>query len=407
MTSGHCQRIAIFSRYCLADQYDLAAEFCQMLHILARHSKVLHLSLRGDRPPPSIPPETQVVELPLSISRTNPKDIFVKTCLLYALLPLVAVRLRMFRPDLVFITETLPLFGAALKLLAGARVATAYGDWHLHNFLGRKKWARPLLRLAECIDRFEVRRLDGFFCRAGSAAERLRMWGVDKELIRVVHDAPDPTAFFPRPADSLRQQCGFNPDDIVLCYHGVMHQGKGLDRLLEWIADLLREGHKLKLVLIGDGPERQRLQMRASALGIDKHVMFTGWLRTIKEVGDYCNAADICVVMRTATEANDRVVPGALLHCMACRKVVIAPRLSGVAEVITDGVNGFLFAPANGEDFKQLMRRLLASRSQWERVAEQAYRDVQQHYSVDATAAKYASAIMHFAQYKRLGGGGL
>lgn len=390
-------RIAIFSRYCLADQYDLAAEFEGMLKQLAARCSVLHLSFRGPGRHVDPPANVQVEELNISINREKPRDILLKSILIYFWLPAAALRLRRFKPDVIFLSEILPLVGLFLHWMTGARVATAYGDWHLHNMIGRKRWSGPVLRLAEALDRFEVRRLTGFFCRAAAAGERVKRWGARPEQVRVVRDAPDPEAFFPRDGSDLRRQCGFAPDDVVLLYHGVMHSGKGLDKLIRWSNDLYAENPKLGLLLVGGGPEQQALREFVASLPMAPRIKFSGWLKTVREVGDYCCAADICIAMRTAAEANDRVVPGALLHSMACRKVVIGPRLSGIAEILREGDNGFMFTPDDGDDFKRLIRQLISRRDMWEQVAARAWQDVQEKYSVEAAARQYAGALEHFA----------
>lgn len=391
------RRIAIFSRYGLADQYDLAAEFKGMLVRLATHNDVLHLSFKSMQATPAVPAGVHVQELGLTIDRHAPRDILFKFILMYFFLPVIAWRLRRFKPDLIFLSEILPLMGLLLGWLTGARVATAYGDWHLHNMLGRHAWSKPLLQLAEKLDRFEVVRLSGLFCRAATAGARAVAWGLPQERVRIVRDAPDPTAFFPRDGSELRRQCGFLPDDIVFLYHGVMHAGKGLDKLMDWTNDLYVENNRIGLILVGGGAEQAALRERAARLPIGKRTVFTGWLKTIREVGHYCCAADLCVAMRTAAEANARVVPGALLHSMACRKVVLAPRLSGVAEILRDGDNGFMFEPDDGADFKRLCRKLMAERSTWAAVAERAYQDAAANYSVEAAARQYAEALESFA----------
>ena len=392
-------RIAVFSRYNLADQYDLAAEFRSMLKEIAAHDKVFHLSLGGPKKlkADDIPAGLIINELPISINRNNPRDMLVKSLLMYLLLPLAAGRLRRFKPDLIFLSEVLPMAGLFLKLFCRTRVATGYGDWHVHNMLSRTKWSAPILKLMEGLDRFESRRLDGFFCRAVTAGERLKSWGVNPKQIRVIRDAPDPGAFYPREQKELRHKSGFQDDDIVLLYHGVLHSGKGLDKLLRWTNELYRENKNIGIILVGGGPEQTSLKKLASGLELGRRAFFTGWLKTVKEVGDYCNAADICVAMRTAAEANMRVVPGALLHSMACRKVVIGPALAGIAEILKHGRNGFMFKPDDGNDFKALIRELIQNRSGWQMVAEQAYRDIQEKHSVAAAAHQYAQALDYFA----------
>jgi glycosyltransferase involved in cell wall biosynthesis len=390
-------RIAIFSRYNLADQYDLAAEFQGMLTILAARHPVLHLSLSGPQRDIPVPPNVTVEEIPLHIDRQSPGGVLLKTMLMYLYLPSVVRHLRRFKPGLIFISEMLPLYGLFLKVFCRTRVAVPHGDLHFHNMLGRKLWSRPILKMALAFDRSEARRIDGFFCRATGAGERLVSWGVRPELVRVVRDAPDPEAFYPRDQHELRKQCGFAEDDVVLLYHGVMHQGKGLDKLLRWTADLYKENPKVGIILVGGGPEEGALRSLAADLGLGERAVFTGWLKTVKEVGDYCNAADICIAMRTADEANERIVPGALLHSMACRKVVVGPALSGIGEIITHGENGYLFKPDDGEDFKRLIRELIEHREQWGDVSERAYRDIMDNYSVQAAAEGYAAALEHFA----------
>ena len=368
-----------------------------MLKVLAGRNEVLHLSLRGQREPSDVPAHVTVEELRLRVNRNSPKDILWKSLLMYLCLPAAAARLRRFKPQVIFLTEILPLAGLFLKWMTGCKVATAYGDWHLHNMIGRKKWSGPILKIAEKLDRFEARRLNGFFCRAAAAGERVQRWGVPAQRVRVVRDAPDPEAFFPRDASELRHRCGFQDNDVVLLYHGVMHAGKGLDKLMAWTNDLYRENPAIGLILVGGGPEQGNLKALAKQLPMARPIHFTGWLKTVKEVGAYCCAADLCIAMRTAAEANDRVVPGALLHSMACRKVVIGPRLSGIGEILRHGDNGYMFAADDGEDFKRLIRELIVNRSGWARIGENAYRDIQENYSVPAAARKYAEAIEQFA----------
>jgi glycosyltransferase involved in cell wall biosynthesis len=223
-------------------------------------------------------------------------------------------------------------------------------------------------------------------------------FGVPGSNVRVFHDAPSPEAFHPSDQTALRARCGFAPEDIVLHYHGVMHQGKGIDKLIQWTADLRSEFPSIGLILVGAGPESAALQRLAQSCGISDRVHFTGWLKTTKEVGEYCCAADLCVAMRTGDESNVHIIPGALLHCMACGKVVLAPRLPGMEEVIRHGDNGFLFAADDGNSFKDLIRTLVARRAEWPRVAANAEREIRERYSVEATARDFSDAIMAFAK---------
>jgi len=401
MTHQLKRRICVFSRYQLSEQFDLAAEFRPMLETLCRENEVMHLSFRNTHPPASIPDGLKLEEIPLSVNRNVPKDIIIKSLMMYAMLPVAAWKIRKYKPDLVFVSEILPLVGLFFKWFCGCKVGTAYGDWHVHNFLGKKWWIKPFLRIAEFLERFEAKRLEGMFCRAASAAHRLRSWGVDEQCIRVVFDAPDLKAFFPQDQLELRKQCGFTPEDTVLLYHGVMHQGKGLDMLLKCTADLFREHESIGIIMVGSGPELEPLKQLAKNMGIEKRAYFTGWLKTIHEVGHYCNAADICIAMRTGAESNEHIIPGALLHSMACRKVVVGPDMSGIREVLKPGENGYVFKADDEESFKALIRDLISKRDDWPRTAKNAEDDIHRRFSVSGAASQYADALVHFAQVEK------
>jgi glycosyltransferase involved in cell wall biosynthesis len=392
------KRVAVYSMFCLADQFDLAAEFRQMLIELAQHCDVMHLSMRGPREKPELPAEIEVQEYSLRVDRKFRRDIAVKAILQYFYLPVIARRLRKFKPDVIYLPDIIPMFPALVKLFTGCRVAMSYGDWHIHNKLEKKWWASPLIWFAEKMDRLEVGYVDCFTFRANAASQKIGEWGVPEERRRVFFDSPDMAAFNRHDETSLRKTCGFEKDDIVILYHGVMHQGKGIDHLIRWTAALYDEGLPVGLILVGAGPESAALKQLAEEVNFSARTHFTGWLETTKEVGNYCNAADICVAMRTGAESNVHIIPGALLHSMACGKVVIGPDLPGIREIIRDGDNGYMFKADDAEDFKRLIRELAAKRSDWPRVAGNAYQDILNNFTNEATARKYAAALEHFAE---------
>lgn len=391
------KRIVIFSRYNLADQYDLAPEFRDMLYLLSARNEVMHLSFKGFKETADMPPSLTVVEIPVHIDRRSSRSIMIDSMRMYLKLFHAARIIKQFKPDIIFISEILPLVGLFFNLVCRTRVATAYGDWHFHNMLSNRWWSKPVLALAEWVDKLESRRICGFFCRAEAAGERVQRWGTPAEGVRVIRDAPDPDAYSPRNEAVLREKCGFSEKDVVISYHGVMHPGKGLDKLIRWTADLHEELPQLGLLLIGSGPEEQFLRKLAATTAIGNNIYFTGWLETVKEVGDYCNASDINVAMRTKAEANDRVVPGALLHGMACAKLTIAPDLSGCAEIIEHGVNGLLFKADDEQDFKKLIRYIFSNFDSLKPIAEAARKQIVDNYSVSAASRKYAEAIEHFS----------
>ena len=103
-----------------------------------------------------------------------------------------------------------------------------------------------------------------------------------------------------------------------------------------------------------------RLRHLAAELNLEGTVVFTGWLKTIREVNQALNAADIGLAMRIGQQADNFHVTGALVHSLACGLPVLAARLAGMSEIINDGENGLLFDPADMDDFAGQLQRLAA-----------------------------------------------
>ena len=83
---------------------------------------------------------------------------------------------------------------------------------------------------------------------------------------------------------------------------------------------------------------------------------------------------------------------------MACRKVVIGPRLSGIAEILRDGENGFMFTADDGEDFKRLIRELIRNRGRLDTQSASGRTGTSlRSIPLQAAAKQYAEALEHFA----------
>ena len=147
---------------------------------------------------------------------------------------------------------------------------------------------------------------------------------------------------------------------------------KGYSLLLEAIAILVAEGRDTRLTFVGDGPERTRLQERAQRLGIGDRVVFTGW-KCQNELHELYRGSEVCVLSSFAEG-----VPVTLMEAMASGVPCVAPRITGIPELIRHGIEGTLVTPASVEEIaaaiaemidKPDLRRRMASASR-ERIAD-------------------------------------
>jgi len=117
--------------------------------------------------------------------------------------------------------------------------------------------------------------------------------------------------------------------------------------------------------------------------GLTDSVVFTG---RVDNVDDYLRVADIFVLPST-TEGMSI----ALLEAMAVGLPVVASRVSGTVDVIKHGKNGLLFEPGNGTGLTDCIISLIESPNRQAELGSQARKTVEQHFSLDRIADRYAA----------------
>jgi len=167
-----------------------------------------------------------------------------------------------------------------------------------------------------------------------SSLERL---GVDPGKISVLRNGVDLDTFRPLDREVERMRLGVNGRVLVSVGHLVERKGHDLViRSLKWLGDCT-------LLIIGDGPERNRLEVLARATGVGQRVRFIEAVAQA-ELPRYYSAAD-ALVLASSREGWANV----LLEAMACGTPVIASRIDGSTEVVTSAAAGVLFAPRTAE----------------------------------------------------------
>src|SRR5439155_15667771 len=130
---------------------------------------------------------------------------------------------------------------------------------------------------------------------------------------------------------------------------------KGFALALEAVALRRAAGSPVHLTLVGDGPERERLERLASDLGIDGDVTFAGAVPSDR-IHAYYAAADVFCLSSLAEG-----IPIVLMEAMATGLPVVATRVAGIPELVRDGESGLLVAPGRGDVLAEALRRLADS----------------------------------------------
>jgi glycosyltransferase involved in cell wall biosynthesis len=124
---------------------------------------------------------------------------------------------------------------------------------------------------------------------------------------------------------------------VRLLFVGRFNAFKNVEMLLETVSQLKKSGvDNFELQLVGEGERRANLERSVVEKGLTKHVRFLGWVDR-KSLVELYRQADVFV---TATLWEG--MPNTVLEAMACGLPVVGTRASGLAELVRDGVNGYL-----------------------------------------------------------------
>lgn len=142
---------------------------------------------------------------------------------------------------------------------------------------------------------------------------------------------------------ALRRKLGFAKDVKFILFVGRLHRVKNIELVLRAFARL-RRLEKIILFIIGDGPEKERLIDLALNLGINNSVHFAGF-KCNNEVLEFMKASDV-LVLPSIVEGQPRVI----LESWACELPVVASRVTGISNLVTNRYDGLLFDLASEEE---------------------------------------------------------
>jgi len=265
----------------------------------------------------------------------------------------MAMAVRRFEPD--FIYERYALYNAA-GVLVGRRfglpvILEVNAPLALEQAQEGKIRFRRVARHAE---RWICGHATRTLCVSTPLKRLLAGIGVPEERMEVMPNGVDTEQFHGRETGgSVRNRYRLE-GKRVLGFVGWVRSWHGLVELVAGMGEWPAEMDDVELIIVGDGPARGDIEQAARAAGVGARVHITGPVDRV-EIVDHIAALDIALQPAATSYSS----PMKIFEYLAMGKPVVAPRQENIEEILTDGVNGSLFAAEDAADLARCVRRLL------------------------------------------------
>ncbi len=180
-----------------------------------------------------------------------------------------------------------------------------------------------------------TQKCDLIICPSPTIRQLLEEYKIETR-VEILQNAIDLAPFQEADGTTTRAGLGFKPEHQVAVYAGRLGQEKNLDFLLDCFAEVCQQNPQARLLIIGEGTEKERLQERSRELFGPGIVVFTGPVE-YGQIPNYFAAGDL-FVMTSTTEVKPLVV----LEAMATRLPVVAVAACGTQDTLTHGHDGWL-----------------------------------------------------------------
>lgn len=288
----------------------------------------------------------------------------------------IAKLIRRERPDLIHTQSWAGMDGVIARTLTrqGKLVHSEHGrnlPYIHHEPTKRKVVRRIAYELADAV--FVVsEEMRQYFCRET---------GFARERMRVIHNGVDVTEIERADARGVREEFGLAATDFVVGTVARFQETKDLPTLVRAFAQLRQRQPQAKLLLIGDGAERQRLQQLAEELRVATAVIITGIRHDVPRL---LRALDAF-----ALSSLSEGLPISVLEALAAGLPVVATSVGMLPELLREGENGFLVAPSDFAALAQRLELLATERDLAHRLGVAGKQTVECDYSLAAMLRRY------------------
>ncbi len=244
-------------------------------------------------------------------------------------------------------------------------------------------------RLTRAIETFACRRADAVTTICEGLRSEIVARGIPQDRVTVIPNAVDIEKFTLgiEPDEILKQRLGLS-GSVVLGFIGSFYAYEGLTLLLEALPRMLAVDPRVRILLVGGGPQEPNLKHLAATLGLGDKVVFAGRVPH-NEIQRYYDLVDVLVYPRLSMRLTELVTPLKPLEAMAQGRMLVASDVGGHQELIKDGRTGVLFKADDAGALATKVLALLADQTCWPRMRTAARNFVESERTWAASVGRY------------------
>jgi len=172
-----------------------------------------------------------------------------------------------------------------------------------------------------------------------------------------------------------------NNKEYDFIYLGRLAWEKNIEIIIDAFKTISSEIHNPKLVIVGNGPEKKKLEEYVKINSLENRVVFAGFQ---KDVTHWLNKARF-FVMASVTEA----MPTALMQAMSCELICISSNVGNITDLLEHNKNGFLFESGNQSELSDIMSYCISNTESISKIGTQAREDVILNHSYHTAIKKW------------------
>jgi glycosyltransferase involved in cell wall biosynthesis len=269
------------------------------------------------------------------------------------------------------------LFGYFAKKAGGVKIVTTFYGVEL-------KWVKTKMPILKSFLRWGIRFSDRVTAISSYTAKEIQELAPGKDFR--VEIIPYTITVTPR----IHREPEVERITPSILFVGRLVERKGVEYLIRAFAEVVREVPS-ELVIVGKGPEKERLHQLTEGLNLSQKVHFKGWVSQdeLEQLYNQCNVFVLPAIIDSKGDTEGLGV--VLLEAMSYMKPVVASNLGGITDIVKDRDTGLLVNEKDTNGLSEAIKAALTNPALAESLGKRGYEHVQKHFNWEKIVSQWTA----------------